>query len=112
MVLSLSFHYHLIFSRYCLLNNFLLFHLKDAFVPDFNISNIIANIAEQDKEVEGIYHKHFFYINPLVMNGRFLYMPRDGFRRRQWQPTLAWKILWMEEPGRLKSLGSLRVRHD
>ena len=26
--------------------------------------------------------------------------------------TLAWKILWMEEPGRLKSMGSLRVGHD
>ena len=25
---------------------------------------------------------------------------------------LAWKISWMEEPGRLKSMGSLRVRHD
>ena len=26
--------------------------------------------------------------------------------------TLAWKIPWMEEPGRLRSMGSLRVRHD
>ena len=26
--------------------------------------------------------------------------------------TLAWKVPWMEEPGRLPSLGSLRVRHD
>ena len=26
--------------------------------------------------------------------------------------TLAWKILWMEEPGRLWSMGSLRVGHD
>ena len=26
--------------------------------------------------------------------------------------TLAWKIPQMEEPGRLKSMGSLRVRHD
>ena len=26
--------------------------------------------------------------------------------------TLAWKILWMEEPGRLQSMGSWRVRHD
>ena len=24
--------------------------------------------------------------------------------------TLAWKIPWMEEPGRLQSMGSLRVR--
>ena len=26
--------------------------------------------------------------------------------------TLAWKIPWMEKPGRLQSMGSLRVRHD
>ena len=26
--------------------------------------------------------------------------------------TLAWGIPWMEEPGRLQSMGSLRVRHD
>ena len=25
---------------------------------------------------------------------------------------LAWRIPWMEEPGRLLSMGSLRVRHD
>ena len=26
--------------------------------------------------------------------------------------TLAWKIPWMEEPGRLQSMGLRRVRHD
>ena len=26
--------------------------------------------------------------------------------------TLAWKILWTEEPGRLQSMGSLRIGHD
>ena len=26
--------------------------------------------------------------------------------------TLAWKIPWMEEPGRLQSMGSLRVRYN
>ena len=26
--------------------------------------------------------------------------------------TLAWIIPWMEEPGRLRSVGSLRVGHD
>ena len=25
---------------------------------------------------------------------------------------LAWKIPWMEEPGRLQSMGSQRVRHN
>ena len=26
--------------------------------------------------------------------------------------TLAWKIPWTEEPGRLQSMGSLRIGHD
>ena len=26
--------------------------------------------------------------------------------------VLAWQIPWMEEPGRLQSMGSLRVGHD
>ena len=26
--------------------------------------------------------------------------------------ALAWKIPWMEEPGRLQSMGSLKVGHD
>ena len=26
--------------------------------------------------------------------------------------TIAWKILWKEEPGRLQSMGSQRIRHD
>ena len=26
--------------------------------------------------------------------------------------TLAWKIPWMEEPGKLQSMGSLRVGHN
>ena len=26
--------------------------------------------------------------------------------------TLAWKIPWVQEPGRLQSMGSLRVGHD
>ena len=28
------------------------------------------------------------------------------------EQTLAWKIPWTEESGRLQSMGSLRVRHD
>ena len=38
-----------------------------------------------------------------------------GSWRRQWHPhssTLAWKIPWTEEPCRLQSMGSQRVRHD
>ena len=39
----------------------------------------------------------------------------DFFAEKAMAPyssTLAWKIPWMEEPGRLQSMGSLRVGHD
>ena len=33
--------------------------------------------------------------------------------RKKWQPTLAWKIPWTEEPGGLQApMGLQRVRHD
>ena len=37
------------------------------------------------------------------------------FREKAMAPhsrTLTWKILWTEEPGRLQSMGSLRVGRD
>ena len=40
---------------------------------------------------------------------------RDLFTEKAMAPrssTLAWKIPWVEEPGRLWSMGSLRVGHD
>ena len=40
---------------------------------------------------------------------------RDLFMEKAVAPdssTLAWKIPWTEEPGRLQSMKSLRVRHD
>ena len=40
---------------------------------------------------------------------------RDCVQEKAMAPhssTLAWKIPWMEEPGGLQSMGSLRVGHD
>ena len=60
-----------------------------------------------------------------IENGQFAvldYSNRRGFNKRLlWlsgegngNPLqyFAWKIPWMEEPGGLQSMGSLRVRHD
>ena len=49
-----------------------------------------------------------FFHSPLLPLSR-------GFLEKAMAPhssTLAWKIPWMEEPGGLQSMGSLRVRHD
>ena len=45
----------------------------------------------------------------------FLHLIKNIFTEKAMAPhssTLAWKIPWTEEPGRLQSMGSLRVRHN
>ena len=37
---------------------------------------------------------------------------RVGENKATHSSTLAWRIPWMEEPGGLQSMGSLRVGHD
>ena len=44
------------------------------------------------------------YVKPSVGNMEKAMAPHSS--------TLAWKIPWTEEPGRLQSMGSLRVGHD
>ena len=38
--------------------------------------------------------------------------PGEGSEVATHSSILAWRIPWMEEPGRLQSTGSQRVRHD
>ena len=49
----------------------------------------------------------------------FIFLSYLGYFREKWEKamaphssTLAWKIPWMEEPGRLQSMGSRRFGHD
>ena len=47
--------------------------------------------------------------------GKIIQPPKGRHLEKAMAPhssTLAWKIPWTEEPGRLQSRGSLRVRHD
>ena len=46
---------------------------------------------------------------------KFLKIGRQCIAEKAMAPhssTLAWKILWTEEPGRLQSMGSLGIGHD
>ena len=50
-----------------------------------------------------------------VMSLLFNMLPRLVIPEKAMAPhssTLAWKIPWMEEPGRLQSMGSLGVGHN
>ena len=42
----------------------------------------------------------------------YIYIERGEKAMAPHSSTLAWKVPWMEEPGRLQSMGSLRVGHD
>ena len=53
--------------------------------------------------------------NCAVKNPLVIYNQVSVFVEKAMAPhssILAWKIPWMEEPGRLQSMGSLRVGHD
>ena len=45
-------------------------------------------------------------------NGIIFFLLRGNLPTAPYSSTLAWTIPWMEEPGRLQSMGSLRVGHD
>ena len=62
---------------------------------------------------------HSFTVNKLgwtmFSSDHACLVPSAVFREKATAPdssTLAWKIPWMEEPGRLQSMGLWRVRHD
>ena len=62
-------------------------------------------------------HKKAFLSNPCkeIEENKRMGKIRDLVTQKAVAPyssTLAWKIPWMEEPGRLKSMRSLRVGHD
>ena len=55
------------------------------------------------------WHVYVFNSFPLI-NVNIKYMSEKAMAPHS--STLAWKIPWMEEPGGLQSMGSLRVGHD
>ena len=60
-------------------------------------------------------HLTVFLILLTVLKGIFTLGYVDKPLEKAMTPhssTFAWKIPWMEEPGRLQSMGSLRVGHD
>ena len=53
---------------------------------------------------------------PLSSRPGHIFLPPSSYRLEKamapHSSTLAWKIPWTEEPGRLRSMGSLRIGHD
>ena len=61
--------------------------------------------------VKIIRKKLFRYLRTPQVFKRYLFFSSEKAMAPH-SSTLAWKIPWMEEPGRLQSMGSLRGRHD
>ena len=56
-----------------------------------------------------------FFFFPKCIAAWFIYMETYTYLEKAMAPhssTFAWKIPWMAEPGRLQSMGSLRVGHN
>ena len=52
---------------------------------------------------------------PTLQQTRVRALGREDLLEKEmatYSSTLTWKIPWMEEPGRLQSMGSQRVGHD
>ena len=52
---------------------------------------------------------------PAMQETRVQFLGREDLLEKEiatYSSILAWKIPWMEEPGRLQSMGQQRVRHD
>ena len=61
--------------------------------------------------VKGIENFYVLLMRKYVLNAYYL----DSILEKAMAPhstTLAWKTPWMQEPGRLQSMGSRRVGHD
>ena len=67
----------------------------------------LINRKKASQLVNNLWSKLLWPVNSVIFLSTSLLL-----WRRQWQPTLAWKIPWTEEPGRLQSMGSWWVRHD
>ena len=48
-------------------------------------------------------------LNDFIFNFHFHALKKEMATHSS---TLAWKVLWTDDPGRLQSMGSLRVGHD
>ena len=70
------------------------------------VTNLDSHVKKQRPFFDkGLYNQSYVFSSSYVWMWEKAMAPHSS--------TLAWKIPWMEEePGKLQSMGSLRVRHD
>ena len=83
--------------NYNLFRNFLILFLFLFFWDSYNLNVGAFDIVPEFSEtILSSFHSFYFIEKAMATHSS----------------TLAWKIPWTEEPGRLQSMGSLRVGHD
>ena len=86
----------------------LLFHVQfQPLLPDYSVSQFLKVIYYMITFIQHSWNK----IIEMVTDYKLLRV-REEKAMAPHSSTLAWKIPWMEEPGRLQSMGSPRVGHD
>ena len=78
------------------------FHFSFKVGDIFSSLGLISSTCTVKKECSAFYSSNFLEIAKI---------PKEKAMAPH-SSTLAWKIPWTEEPGRLQSMGSLRVRCD
>ena len=89
--------------------------LKEMGIPDNIKTGLLRNLCAGQKATVETGHgtTDWFQIGKGVHQGCILSPCLFNlYAMAPHSSTLAWKIPWMEEPGRLQSMRSLRVRHD
>ena len=87
------------------------------YTGQYSLLNERKNFKKYDR-INWVFLFHMFYFRGAIEVSWYLLIYISiclGIEEVWMAPhssTLAWKIPWMEEPGRLQSMGSLRVGHD
>ena len=74
------------------------------------INSTARYISEENENTNSKRYMHFSVHSGIICNRQDV-EPISEKTMAPHSSTLAWKIPWMEEPGGLQSMGSLRVRH-
>jgi len=76
----------------------------------WNPRSLYSNLAGQPQQGVSVKAENISYLYLLARLAPFNHLDIKAVAPHS--STLAWKIPWTEEPGRLQSMGSLRVGHD
>ena len=84
------------------------YSLEEKLCPTYTAYSTAETLLCQQRSVYGVAESRTV-LSDLTFTFHFNALEREMATHSS---TLAWKIPWMEEPGRLQSMGSLKVGHD